>query len=139
MDRIYHLDNVGTVSGEVWDIGQHLPVWLFSGSPGAGKTTFIRSLCDHIGVESHVCSPTYSIVNEYRRRGGEEVYHMDFFRVRNALELLHIGIEEYFLQGRLCLVEWPEIAAGLLPANHLKVLLEVAGECERKIQIKEQS
>lgn len=103
------------------------------GSMGAGKTTFITSVCSVLGVDDVVTSPTFTIVNEYRDREGKPVYHFDFYRIGRIEEALDIGIFEYFDSGSLCLVEWPEMIEGLLPEDTLKVKIEILDENTRKL------
>ena len=97
----------------VQSLGQ-LGVIAFHGAMGAGKTTFIRALCQELGVEDVVTSPTFAIVNEYSSAQGP-VYHFDFYRLRQLQEPLDIGLEEYLMSGYPCLMEWPEIVEPLLP------------------------
>ena len=100
-------------------------VVAFYGSMGAGKTTFITALCEALGVRDVVCSPTFTIVNEYRDGAGNPVYHFDFYRINRLSEALDIGLFEYFDSGALCLVEWPEMIVELLPEDALKVQILV--------------
>lgn len=97
----------------------------FYGAMGAGKTTFITAVCEVLGVKDVVNSPTFTIVNEYRDRNGEPVYHFDFYRITRLNEALDIGLYEYFDSGALCLVEWPEMIEELLPEKTLKVQILV--------------
>ena len=95
-------------------------VFAFYGEMGAGKTTFIRSICEVLGVEDIVNSPTFSIVNEYST-GASPVYHFDFYRIKSAQEAWDMGHEEYFYSGGYCLIEWPEKIEGLLPEDCVEV------------------
>ena len=97
----------------------------FQGAMGAGKTTFITAVCEALGVKDVVCSPTFTIVNEYRDAAGEPVYHFDFYRINRLSEALDIGLYEYFDSGALCLIEWPEMIEELLPEDTLKVQILV--------------
>lgn len=108
-------------------------VIAFYGSMGAGKTTFITALCNCLGVDDIVTSPTFTIVNEYRDRKGESVYHFDFYRINRLEEAIDIGLFEYFDSGRLCLMEWPEMIEDLLPEDTLKVKIEVLDENTRRL------
>ena len=100
-------------------------IFAFYGAMGAGKTTFITAVCEALGVKDVVNSPTFTIVNEYRDRNGEPVYHFDFYRITRLNEALDIGLYEYFDSGALCLVEWPEMIEELLPEETLKVQILV--------------
>ena len=104
--------------------GDHTIV-AFYGQMGAGKTTFITAVCDALGVRDVVNSPTFTIVNEYRDRDDEPVYHFDFYRISRLSEALDIGLYEYFDSGALCLIEWPEMIEELLPEDTLKVQIMV--------------
>ncbi len=86
---------------------------------GAGKTTFTSAICKVLGVEDSVCSPTFTIVNEYCTASGDTIFHFDFYRIRNNAEAMDIGIDDYFYSGNLCLVEWPENVEDLLPPETL--------------------
>ena len=97
----------------------------FYGAIGAGKTTFITAVCEALGVQDVVNSPTFTIVNEYRDGRGEPVYHFDFYRINRLSEALDIGLYEYFDSGALCLIEWPEMIEELLPDDALKVQILV--------------
>jgi tRNA threonylcarbamoyladenosine biosynthesis protein TsaE len=92
---------------------------------GAGKTTFIKVLCEHLGVAtSEICSPTYSIVNEYLTADKRCVYHFDFYRIKSEQEAFDMGYEEYFYSGDYCFIEWPEKIENLLPVEVLKIHIE---------------
>ena len=93
----------------------------FYGEMGAGKTTFITGLMDHMGVEDHVSSPTFSIVNEYYSAAFGKIYHFDFYRIDSEEEVLDMGIEEIFDEGAWCFMEWPEKIDNLLPDNYVRV------------------
>ena len=97
----------------------------FYGAMGAGKTTFITAVCEALGVQDVVNSPTFTLVNEYRDGRGEPVYHFDFYRINRLSEALDIGLYEYFDSGALCLIEWPEMIEELLPDDALKVQILV--------------
>ena len=91
------------------------PVLLFKGKMGAGKTTFIKTLCKVMDIEEEVSSPTFSIVNEYYSPVQGPVYHFDFYRIEDEEEAYDFGYEEYLFSGQICLVEWPEKISNLLP------------------------
>lgn len=107
--------------------------FIFEGDMAAGKTTFIKSLCEAIGVEDVVSSPTFSIVNEYESNNGP-VYHFDFYRLKNIREAYDIGYEEYFYSDNYCLVEWPSKVEELLPEEYIKIEITVTGNEQRLFQ-----
>jgi tRNA threonylcarbamoyladenosine biosynthesis protein TsaE len=104
--------------------------FIFEGDMAAGKTTFIKSLCEVLGVEDVVSSPTFSIVNEYESNDGP-IYHFDFYRLKNQQEAYDIGYEEYFYSGNYCLVEWPSKVEELLPEEYIKVEITVTWNEQR--------
>lgn len=101
-------------------------IFLFEGPMGAGKTTFIKSICSELGVVDKASSPTYSLVNEYESADGK-IYHFDFFRIKDETEAFDLGFEEYLDSGNYCLIEWPEKIKNLWPPNYIKVLISDAG------------
>ena len=106
----------------------------FHGEMGVGKTTFIKEICKKLGVEDVVSSPTFSIINEYLTENDESVYHFDFYRIEKEEEVFDIGYEEYFYQGNLCLIEWPEKISSIIPENIIKVQITRSDE-QRIIEI----
>lgn len=106
-----------------------------SGEMGAGKTTFIQSLCKALGVSQIVNSPTFSLVNEYFTFEGASIYHFDLYRIDNPEELFDIGYEDYFFSGSYCFIEWPEKAALLIPEDALQVEIKVLEDKARQIII----
>lgn len=100
---------------------------------GAGKTTFTTAICRKLGVTDPVCSPTFTIVNEYLTADGETVYHFDFYRINKLSEAIDIGFEDYIYSGNLCLMEWPENIEELLPENTLKVHIDVNPDLSRTV------
>ena len=106
----------------------------FYGEMGVGKTTFIKEICKKLGVEDVVSSPTFSIINEYLTENDKSVYHFDFYRIEKEEEAFDIGYEEYFYQGNLCLIEWPEKISSIIPENIMKVQITRSDE-QRIIEI----
>ena len=111
-------------------IGSERLIALY-GSMGAGKTTFTAALCKVLGVEDPVCSPTFTLVNEYRLPDGELLYHFDFYRLKNSGEALDIGLYDYLDSGCLCLMEWPEVIEELLPEETLAVHIDTLPDGSR--------
>ena len=96
-------------------------VFAFYGSMGAGKTTFIKAICEELGVGDVVTSPTFAIVNEYLTSTGGTIYHFDFYRIKKLEEVYDMGYEDYFYSDALCFIEWPEMMEELLPEGATKV------------------
>lgn len=109
-------------------------VFAFYGKMGAGKTTFIKAVCEELGVEDVINSPTFAIVNEYVDGKGEPVYHFDFYRIKNLQEVLDIGYEDYVYSGHMCFMEWPELIEDLLPDDAVKVTIEEKTDGGRVVQ-----
>lgn len=102
-------------------------IFAFRGGMGSGKTTFIKAICEALGVKDGVSSPTFSIVNEYLARTGEKIYHFDFYRIKNISEAYDMGYEDYFYSNNWCFVEWPEKVEGLLPPDTVMVNITADG------------
>jgi len=98
-------------------------VFAFHGEMGAGKTTFIKAICEKLGVEDQITSPTFAIVNEYRSNSGELIYHFDFYRIKDESEAFDFGYEDYFYSGSICFIEWPEKVESLLPNDIVNVTI----------------
>ncbi|MGM9710336.1 MAG: tRNA (adenosine(37)-N6)-threonylcarbamoyltransferase complex ATPase subunit type 1 TsaE [Prevotella sp.] len=110
-------------------------VFAFYGSMGAGKTTFVKAVCEELGVEDVITSPTFAIVNEYRsEETGELIYHFDFYRIKKLEEVYDMGYEDYFYSGALCFIEWPELIEELLPADAVRVWIEETEGGKRKVK-----
>ena len=112
-------------------------IFAFYGSMGAGKTTVIKAICNELGAVDVVTSPTFTLVNEYRTKSGQAVFHIDFYRIKTPHEVFDFGIEEYFASGNFCFIEWPELAEAILPEETVKVMITVAHEEQRILAIEE--
>ena len=113
-------------------------VFAFYGKMGAGKTTFIKAVCEELGVTDTVTSPTFAIVNEYRSdTTGELIYHFDFYHIKKLEEVYDMGYEDYFYCGAVCFIEWPELIEELLPGDAVKVTIEERESGERLICVKD--
>jgi ATPase, YjeE family len=112
-------------------------VFAFHGSMGAGKTTFIKAICEELGVEDVINSPTFAIINEYRSETtGELIYHFDFYRINKLSEAEDIGSSDYFYSGALCFIEWPEKIEDLLPGDVVNVFISESEDGTRAVEIK---
>ncbi|MEQ9288651.1 MAG: tRNA (adenosine(37)-N6)-threonylcarbamoyltransferase complex ATPase subunit type 1 TsaE [Cyclobacteriaceae bacterium] len=112
-------------------------IWLFEGQMGAGKTTLIKSICEQMQVSDNVSSPTFSLLNVYQTGTGDEVYHFDFYRIKDQMEAIDIGSDEYFYSGNYCFIEWPEKIPSLIPDRFIKISINLGRENEREISITE--
>ena len=109
-------------------------LFAFYGPMGAGKTTFIRAVCEALGTTDVVTSPTFAIVNEYNTRSGQPIYHFDFYRIKRLSEVYDIGYEDYFYgSDGICLMEWPELIEPLLPDETVRVTIAVQPDGTRTI------
>ncbi|MDE5889979.1 MAG: tRNA (adenosine(37)-N6)-threonylcarbamoyltransferase complex ATPase subunit type 1 TsaE [Bacteroidales bacterium] len=114
------------------EIGDNRLIAFFA-PMGAGKTTFTTAICRKLGVGDAVCSPTFTIVNEYMTEDGEPLYHFDFYRINKLQEAVDIGLDDYLYSGCLCLMEWPENIEELLPEETLRVSISVNGDLSRTV------
>lgn len=110
-------------------------VYAFRGQMGAGKTTFIKAICEELGVEDVINSPTFAIINEYRSATDELIYHFDFYRINKLEEAYDLGCEDYFDSGALCFIEWPEKIEDLLPADVVNVEIREVENGVRELKI----
>ena len=122
--RIDSLDHIHEAAREFIAAMGDNTVFALYGKMGAGKTTFVKALCEELGVSDVISSPTFAIVNEYRSDSGELIYHFDFYRIKKLEEVYDMGYEDYFYSGALCFIEWPELVEELLPGNTVKVTIE---------------
>jgi tRNA threonylcarbamoyladenosine biosynthesis protein TsaE len=131
--KIQNLDTIRESAREfIKNIGNH-KVFAFYGKMGAGKTTFVKAICEELGVEDVITSPTFAIVNEYEVKGGSLIYHFDFYRIKRLEEVYDMGYEDYFYSGALCFIEWPELIEDLLPEDAVKVNIEENADGTRSV------
>jgi tRNA threonylcarbamoyladenosine biosynthesis protein TsaE len=116
------------VSSILVDLATEYPVVAFRGDLGAGKTTLIKNMCNLLGLKEAVNSPTFSIVNEYKLVENKSVFHFDFYRLESEEEAYDIGVEDYFYEGNLCLIEWPSKIESLWPEKRIEVYIEIANK-----------
>jgi len=103
--RIQDLQSLPDVARSFLDRNVDNRIFAFYGDLGAGKTTFIKALCNELNVIDIVSSPSFSIINEYQNEQGMKIYHMDFYRIRNLEEAMQIGLEDYFSTNNYCFIE----------------------------------
>ena len=117
------IDNIGTGK-----------VFAFYGKMGSGKTTFIKAICEELGVTDVITSPTFAIVNEYQsEQTPKPIFHFDFYRIKKLEEVYDMGYEDYFYSGSLCFLEWPELIEEILPADVVKVKIEEQADGSRTV------
>ena len=134
------IDSLDTIHEAAKEFLQNMgdgKVFAFYGKMGAGKTTFVKAICEELGVEDVITSPTFALVNEYTAGDGSPVYHFDFYRIKKLEEVYDMGYEDYFYSGALCFIEWPELVEELLPGNTIKVTIEEIENGERKVTLED--
>lgn len=123
--RCSGVSDLDRIAGQLISLYPAKRIFVLSGPMGSGKTTFIQAVCRRLKVVDVVNSPTFSIVNEYLTSNGASIFHFDLYRIRKADELLDIGYEDYFYSGDYCFIEWPELAADLIPDESVYITIEV--------------
>ena len=119
--KIENIDHIREAAREfIQHIGDHR-VFAFYGKMGAGKTTFVKAICEELGVDDVITSPTFAIVNEYTSGEGDSIFHFDFYRIKKIEEVYDMGYEDYFYSGSLCFIEWPELIEDILPDDAVHV------------------
>ncbi len=116
----FGLDARPSGSGE----GASVLVFAFYAPMGTGKTTFVKAICEELGVQDAINSPTFAIVNEYEAASGDPIYHFDFYRIKRLSEAYDIGVDDYFYSGCPCFIEWPELIEEILPEETINVHIE---------------
>ena len=133
--RIKDIDGISEAARQFIDNMGDSKVFAFYGSMGAGKTTFIKAVCEQLGVKDVITSPTFAIVNEYEG----PIYHFDFYRIKRIEEVYDMGYEDYFYSGGVCFIEWPELIEELLPDDAVRVSITEQEDGSRLIELKNQS
>ena len=132
--KIQNIDTIRESAREfIQNIGEH-KVFAFYGKMGAGKTTFVKAICEELGVKDVITSPTFAIVNEYETSPKpQSIYHFDFYRIKRLEEVYDMGYEDYFYSGALCFIEWPELIEDLLPEDAVKVTITENADGTRSV------
>ena len=116
MIEIKNIESIGEAANEFKRLMTDRRVFAFRGKMGVGKTSFIKAVCEALGVSETVNSPSFAIINEYISEIiGDTIYHFDFYRINSVQEAINIGVVDYFNSGSLCFIEWPEKVESLLP------------------------
>jgi tRNA threonylcarbamoyladenosine biosynthesis protein TsaE len=131
--NITNLEQLPTVARELLTTFPEVRVFGFFAEMGAGKTTFIKALCEELNVTDVVNSPTFAIINEYRTKHHQPIFHFDFYRLKNLKEACDLGCEEYLYSGNYCFLEWAELVTPLLPEHFVKIEIKIDHLKNRKI------
>ena len=130
------LSDLNIVADKFLRVLRDKKVIAFFGPMGVGKTTFIKALCNELGVAEIVTSPTFALINEYQTGKGETIYHFDFYRINKIEEVFDLGYEDYFFSGSYCFIEWPDKVAEILPDNVVYVQMLENEDGSRTINIR---
>lgn len=130
--QINDIENIHEAAREFINQIGDARVFAFYGKMGAGKTTFIKAICEELGCQDVITSPTFAIVNEYSS-DTTPIYHFDFYRIKKLEEVYDMGYEEYFYSGALCLIEWPELIEEILPDDAVRVNINEQEDGSRTI------
>ena len=134
MEIVFTIEQLESVANKI--IAQQPPkVVIFPGEMGVGKTTLIKQLCKSLGVVSTTSSPTFSLVNEYETITNQTVYHFDFYRLKNEMEALDMGADDYFYSGNWCFIEWAEKIPNLIPEEHAIITIELVDDGKRHLTL----
>ena len=129
------LSDLNIVADKFLHLMKGKKIFAFFGPMGVGKTTFIKALCNELGVVEIVTSPTFALVNEYQTGLDELIYHFDFYRIEKIEEVYDFGYEEYFYSNNYCFIEWPEKVAEILPENVVYVHIVENDDGSRTINL----
>lgn len=133
--EIEDISGLKEIVPDIFKFADDRKVWALEGVLGAGKTTLIKELARYKNVDEEVTSPSFALINEYRGRDNEMIFHFDFYRIDDEEEAWDIGTEEYLGSGNYCWIEWPSKIPDLLPSNYLHILIEVTSELNRSITV----
>ena len=133
MEVIFTLKEIHDIAKKVLLLTSGYKIFAMHGEMGAGKTTFIHALCEAMGVTDNISSPTFAIINQYKTREDELVFHIDLYRLKDEEEAISTGVEDCLYSGNTCLVEWPENALGIFPADTTHIYIEAISNDSRKL------
>lgn len=136
MDVHFSLENINEAAKTFIEAIGQKKIVAMHGEMGAGKTTFVHAVCDVLGVEDSISSPTFSIINEYTTSNNESIFHIDLYRLKSYEEAQAAGVDDCIHSRNLCFIEWPEIAPALFDEHTVHVYLTDAGNNKRGLKIK---
>ncbi len=139
MELVFSLDTIKEIATRFWKLTRNSTVFAFHGDIGAGKTTFIHTLCDVKGVKDTVGSPTFSIINEYEytiNKDVKKIFHIDLYRLKDEQEAIQAGVEDCLYSDHICLVEWPDRSPGIFPEDTVHVHMDTIDSSLRRLRIK---
>jgi tRNA threonylcarbamoyladenosine biosynthesis protein TsaE len=134
MELIFSLEEIDTIANQILAANPN-KVLLFNGEMGVGKTTLIKSLAKNLGVNDVTSSPTFSLVNEYQIIDNQYIYHFDVYRLKNEMEAMDMGIEDYLYSGNWCFIEWPEKIPNCIPDQHSIITIELLPDGKRRLTL----
>jgi len=134
---IYQLSEISMAASRFIKHFSKYKIFAFYGEMGVGKTTFIKAICKELEVIDLTNSPSFAIVNEYKREKSGEVYHIDFYRIKKEEEIFDLGYEEYLYSGQYCFIEWPECVEHMLPGKTISIIMTKSTANSRQIKLKE--
>ncbi|MCQ2096120.1 MAG: tRNA (adenosine(37)-N6)-threonylcarbamoyltransferase complex ATPase subunit type 1 TsaE [Bacteroidaceae bacterium] len=131
----FTIEHIDDAAGKFLEALGERKIVAFYGGMGAGKTTFIKAVCNQLGVADVITSPTFAIVNEYADLSGNPIYHFDFYRIKKVDEVRDLSFDDYIYSGDLCLMEWPELIEELLPPETVRVTIRETDGGERELSM----
>ena len=134
MEITFSLEEISAVAEQIIEQKPN-KVILFHGEMGVGKTTLIKQLCKNLGVLEATSSPTFSLVNEYQTIDNQVVYHFDFYRLKQEIEALDMGVDDYLYSGNWCFIEWAEKIPNLIPEEHSVLTIELLPDNKRFLRL----